>query len=152
MPCCSSRTVPWCWQGSCWTHNSARASTSTESAIFLARYQALGCPTADPEPCLAHLEAFVTDVYLAALGRMPDASEVAYWVDVLTTEPTPDTVRGMLHVVFDGPEFRQRPVNPWQYVEALYQAMLGREPEPGGVGLVGAGGPGSFQHAPTSIY
>jgi Domain of unknown function (DUF4214) len=49
---------------------------------------------------------------------------------VLATAPSPDTVRGMLHVVFDGPEFRQRPVNPWQYVEALYQAMLGRAPDP----------------------
>ena len=36
----------------------------------------------------------------------------------------------MLHVVFDGPEFRQRPVNPWQYVDALYRAMLGRAPDP----------------------
>jgi Domain of unknown function (DUF4214) len=35
-------------------------------------------------------------------------------------------VRRMLHVVFDGPEFRQCPINPWQYVDALYQAMLGR--------------------------
>ena len=104
-------------------------STSNESAIVLARYQALGCPIGDPAPCLAQLEAFVTDVYLAALARSPDASEVAYWVDVLTTEPTPDTVRGMLHVIFDGPEFRQRPVNPWQYVDALYQTMLGREPD-----------------------
>ena len=52
-------------------------------------------------------------------------------MDVLTTEPTPDTVRGMLHVVFDGPEFRQRPVTPWQYVDALYQAMLGRAPDQG---------------------
>jgi hypothetical protein len=92
-------------------------------------YQALGCPTADPEPCLAQLEAFVTDVYLAALARTPDTLEVASWVDVLATTSTPDTVRGMLHVVFDGPEFRQRPVNPWEYVEALYQAMLGREPD-----------------------
>ena len=75
------------------------------------------------------LEAFVTDVYLAALARPPDASEMAYWVDVLTTTPTPDTVRGMLHVVFESPEFRQRPVTPWQYVTALYQAMLGREPD-----------------------
>jgi uncharacterized delta-60 repeat protein len=75
------------------------------------------------------LEAFVTDVYLAALARPPNASEMAYWVDVLTTTPTPDTVRGMLHVVFESPEFRQRPLNPWQYVEALYQAMLGREPD-----------------------
>jgi Domain of unknown function (DUF4214) len=63
------------------------------------------------------------------LARQPDAGEAGYWVDVLTSEPTPDTVRGMLHVVFDGPEFRQRPVNPWQYVDALYQAMLGREPD-----------------------
>jgi uncharacterized delta-60 repeat protein len=75
------------------------------------------------------LEAFVTDVYLAALARTPDASEMAYWGDVLTTTPTPDTVRGMLHVVFESPEFRQRPLDPWQYVEALYQAMLGREPD-----------------------
>ena len=75
------------------------------------------------------LEAFVTDVYLAALARTPDPTEMAYWVDVLTATSTPDTVRGMLHVVFESPEFRQRPVNPWQYVEALYQAMLGREPD-----------------------
>jgi hypothetical protein len=49
---------------------------------------------------------------------------------VLAIEPTPDTVRGMLHVICDGPEFRQRPVNPWQYVEALYQAILGRDRAP----------------------
>jgi hypothetical protein len=103
-------------------------STSNTTGILLARYQALGCPTADPGPCLAQLEDFVTDVYRAALARQPDAGEVDYWVDVLASEPTLDTVRGMLHAVFDGPEFRQRPVNPWQYVEALYLAMLGREP------------------------
>jgi uncharacterized delta-60 repeat protein len=105
-------------------------STSHASDILLARYQALGCPIADPEPCFAQLEAFVTDVYLAALGRQPDTGEVEYWVDALATEPTPDTARNMLHEVFDGPEFRQRPVNPWQYVEALYQALLGRDPAP----------------------
>jgi hypothetical protein len=98
--------------------------------ILLARYEALGCPAVDPQPCLAQVEAFVADVYLAALARTPDASEMAYWVDVLTAEPTPDTVRGMLHVVFDGLEFRQRPLNPWQYVDALYRAMLGRAPDP----------------------
>jgi hypothetical protein len=97
--------------------------------ILLARYEALGCPADDPQPCLAHLEAFVADVYLAALARTPDASEMVYWVDVLTTTPTPDTVRGMLHVIFDGPEFRERPLTPWQYVEALYQAVLGRAPD-----------------------
>jgi uncharacterized delta-60 repeat protein len=104
-------------------------SASGATAILLARYQALGCPTGDPEPCQASLAAFVTAVYLAALERQPDAGEVDYWVDVLATAPSPDTVRGMLHVVFDGPEFRQRPVNPWQYVDALYQAMLGRAPD-----------------------
>ena len=78
----------------------------------------------------AQLQAFVADVYLAALARTPDASEVASWVDVLTAEPTPDTVRGMPPVIFDGPEFRQRPVNPWHYVEARYRAMLGRAPSP----------------------
>jgi uncharacterized delta-60 repeat protein len=105
-------------------------STSSESAILLARYEALGCPAVNPEPCLASLAAFVTEVYQAAFARQPDASEVAYWVDVLATEPTPVIVRGMLHVVFQSPEFRQRPVNPWQYVTALYQAMLGRAPDP----------------------
>jgi uncharacterized delta-60 repeat protein len=99
--------------------------------ILLARYQVLGCPAIDPDPCLASLAASVTDVYVAALARPPDASEVAYWVEVLATAPSPDTVRGMLHVVFEGPEFRQRPVHPWQYVDALYQAMLGRTPDQG---------------------
>jgi uncharacterized delta-60 repeat protein len=105
-------------------------SASGATNILLARYQALGCPTGDPGPCQASLAAVVTDVYLAALARQPDAGEVDYWVDVLATEPTPDTARNMLHGVFDGPEFRQRPVNPWQYVEALYQALLGRDPAP----------------------
>jgi uncharacterized delta-60 repeat protein len=105
-------------------------STGSETDILLARYEALGCPAADPEPCLASLAAFVTDVYQAALARHPDAGEAGYWVDVLADEPSPDTVRGMLHVIFDGPEFHQRPINPWQYVEALYQAMLGRAPDP----------------------
>jgi uncharacterized delta-60 repeat protein len=105
-------------------------SASGATDILLARYQALGCPTGDPEPCQAALAAFVTDVYLVALERQPDAGEVDDWVDVLATEPTPDTVRNMLHGVFDGSEFRQRPVNPWQYVDALYQALLGRDPAP----------------------
>jgi hypothetical protein len=104
-------------------------STAEASDILLARYLALGCPAVTPEACLASLAAFVTDVYQAALERPPDAGEEAYWVDVLASEPTPDTVRGMLLIVFDGPEFRQRPVNPWQYVDALYQAMLGRDPD-----------------------
>jgi uncharacterized delta-60 repeat protein len=97
--------------------------------ILLARYQALGCPVVNPEPCLAALAAFVTEVYQAALARQPDAGEEAAWVDALAREPNLDTARALLHTVFDGPEFRQRPVNPWQYVEALYLAMLGREPD-----------------------
>jgi uncharacterized delta-60 repeat protein len=103
-------------------------STGGASDVLLARYQALGCPAVDPEPCLAALAAFVTEVYQAALARLPDAGEAGYWADVLATEPSPDTVRGLLHVVFDGPEFRQRPVNPWQYIDALYRAVLGRTP------------------------
>jgi uncharacterized delta-60 repeat protein len=105
-------------------------STGGADDILLARYQALGCPAVDPDPCLASLAAFVIEVYQAAFARQPDAGEEAYWVDVLATEPTPDTVGGLLHVVFDGSEFRQRPVNPWQYVAALYQAILGRDPAP----------------------
>ncbi|MGH8066966.1 MAG: DUF4214 domain-containing protein [Candidatus Entotheonellia bacterium] len=105
-------------------------SGSGATDILVARYQALGCPLVNPEACRAQLATFVTDVYLAVLGRQPDSGEVDYWVDVLETDPTPDTARAMLHVVFDGPEFRQRPVNPWQYVEALYHVMLGRDPAP----------------------
>jgi uncharacterized delta-60 repeat protein len=99
-----------------WTRYNSSAAVGP---YILARYEAVDV-----------LVAFVTDVYQVALGRLPDAMEVSYWVAVLTTDPTPNTVRGMLHVVFDGPEFRQRPLNPWQYVEAIYQAMLGRAPAP----------------------
>jgi len=105
-------------------------STSSETDILLARYQALGCSAVDPELCFAQLEDFVTEVYQAAFARQPDAREEAYWVDVLATEPTPATVRGMLHVALAGPEFRQRTEHPWQYVDPLYQAILGREPAP----------------------
>jgi uncharacterized delta-60 repeat protein len=111
------------------THSPGPPATIFGSTnILLARYQALGCPSADPDPCLASLATFVTEVYQAAFARQPDAGEEAYWVDVLATAPAPDTVRGMLHAVFESSEFRQRPLNPWQYVEALYLAMLGREP------------------------
>jgi uncharacterized delta-60 repeat protein len=108
----------------------ATSFISNHFDVLLARYQALGCPAVEPAPCLASLAAFVTEVYQAAFARQPDAGEEADWIDVLTTAPTPGTVRAMLHVVFDGPEFRQRPVNPWQYVEALFRAMLGRDPAP----------------------
>jgi hypothetical protein len=96
--------------------------------ILLARSQALGCPTADPAPCLASLAGFVADAYEAALARAPEAGEAAAEVEALAGAPHLDTARGLLHAVFDGPEFRQRPLNPWQYVEVLYEAMLGREP------------------------
>src|SRR5262245_61131056 len=109
---------------------SPTSGVGKSTAILMARYQALGCPVVNPGPCVASLDAFVVDVYQAALAQQPTAAEVDYWVDVLTAEPNVDTLRGMLHVVFDGLEFRQRPVNPWQYVEALYQAMLRREPAP----------------------
>jgi uncharacterized delta-60 repeat protein len=113
------------------THSlSLPATRFAPTDVLLARSQALGCPVVNPEPCLASLAAFVTDVYQAALARQPDAGEEAAWVEALASAPTLDTARGLLHAVFDGPEFRQRPLNPWQYVEALYEAMLGREPAP----------------------
>ena len=121
------------------------------TSILLARYQALGCPAADPDPCLASLADFVTDVYLAALARQPDAGEVDYWVDVLATEPTLDTVRGMLHAVFDGPEFRQRPGEPLAVCGSPLSGHAGAGARPGGDGLVGAGGPGSLQHATARV-
>jgi hypothetical protein len=105
-------------------------STPGRTAILLARYEALGCSVVNPEPCLGSLATFVTEVYAAALARRPTASEEATWVEALASAPNLDTARDLLHAVFDGPEFLQRPVNPWQYVDALYLAMLGREPAP----------------------
>ena len=76
-PCSRSPTANWSWRAHAWDFRAVQ-SISNHFDILLARYEALGCPAVDPQPCLAHLEAFVTDAYLAALGRTPDASEVAY--------------------------------------------------------------------------
>jgi Domain of unknown function (DUF4214) len=34
-----------------------------------------------------------------------------------------------MHAFLDGPEYRQRPVTPWQHVVILYQTILARHPD-----------------------
>jgi Domain of unknown function (DUF4214) len=75
------------------------------------------------------LAAFVTGFYQDALGRAPSPAEVADWMGFLQADPTVTRASAMVHAFFDGLEYRARPVTPWEHVAALYQAILGREPE-----------------------
>jgi Domain of unknown function (DUF4214) len=79
------------------------------------------------------LAAFVMGFYEHGLGRPPSPPEVAEWMGFLQADPTLARAGALVHTVFDGSEYRARPVTPWDHVTALYRALLGREPEPEGL-------------------
>ncbi len=80
-----------------------------------------------------NLKAFTDGLYQNVLGRTEAASEAQAWVGYLTDNPNLAAASTMIHAFFDGAEFRARPVTPSQYVAALYQGVLGRVPDSGGL-------------------
>ena len=146
VPCCSSRTVHWWWQG----HSPSPLDEQRE-CYFAGALSGARLSNRRSGPCLAQLEAFVTDVYLAALARMPDASEVAYWVDVLATEPTPTPCGGCCMWSSTDRNFASGPSIPGNMWRPSIRPCWGGTPT-SGIGLVGAGGPGSLQHAAACVF
>lgn len=78
--------------------------------------------------------AFVTDLFVSALGRSPTDAEVAFWGMQLRADPGAAGAAGIVHAVFEGAEYRARPVTPWTYVYLLFVNILGRAPGTGELG------------------
>ena len=76
---------------------------------------------------------FTARLYLAALGRTPDASGFAYWVDRLDNEAM--TLERITEFFIDSPEFRERFADvdtDMEYLELAYEHVFGRAPDAGG--------------------
>jgi len=76
---------------------------------------------------------FTARLYLAALGRTPDAGGFAYWVDRLDNEEM--TLQRISEFFLDSPEFKERFSNidtDVEYVELAYAHVFGRAPDAGG--------------------
>ncbi len=76
---------------------------------------------------------FTARLYLAALGRTPDASGFAYWVDRLDNEAM--TLERIADFFIDSPEFRERFADidtDMEYLELAYEHVFGRAPDAGG--------------------
>jgi hypothetical protein len=75
-------------------------------------------------------DAFVRSLYYSILDRQPDEAGVHNWTQALA--------RGQSRVwviseFFRSPEYLNRGKNNTEYVRDLYQGVLGRQPDPGGL-------------------
>jgi hypothetical protein len=76
--------------------------------------------------------ALVTRFYAEILGRPPDPGGLQAWVDFILAAGDVDAVAlGFLASA----EFEARPLTFRGYVTILYRALLGREPDPDGLGV-----------------
>lgn len=76
---------------------------------------------------------FTARLYLAALGRTPDTSGFAYWVNRLDTEEM--TLERITEFFIDSPEFGDRFPNvdsDEEFVDLAYEHVFGRAPDAGG--------------------
>lgn len=73
---------------------------------------------------------FTARLYLAALGRTPDAQGFAYWVDRLDNEAM--TLSRITEFFIDSPEFQERFPDvdtDMEFLELAYQHVFGRAPD-----------------------
>ncbi len=76
---------------------------------------------------------FTARLYLAALGRNPDAGGFAYWVDRMDNEAM--SLQRITEFFIDSPEFRERFPDvdtDMEYLELAYEHVFGRAPDPSG--------------------
>lgn len=76
---------------------------------------------------------FTARLYLAALGRNPDASGFAYWVDRMDNEAM--SLERITEFFIDSPEFKERFPDvdtDMEYLELAYEHVFGRAPDPSG--------------------
>jgi Domain of unknown function (DUF4214)/Protein of unknown function (DUF1416) len=79
------------------------------------------------------VSAFVAGLYSGALGRALDNNGFTFWARRLREQCGADQLATVAQSFFDSLEFRTRPLTLPAVVTALYRALLGREPEPGGL-------------------
>jgi hypothetical protein len=92
---------------------------------------------------------FVTDLYGHVLGHAPDPpAGFVGWTGFLRQHCHVEGLRVVTHGFFDSEELRtKRPLTLAGLVTALYRAVLGRDPEPGGL----SGWTGVFRQARLSL-
>lgn len=98
-------------------HSTPQQKKSTEGATAVANLN-------------AHNEAFVRSLYYAILDRRPDEGGVRNWTQWL------DKGKSRAWVItefFNSSEYRSRQKNNTEYVRDLYQGVLGRQPDSGGL-------------------
>ena len=81
-------------------------------------------PEPSPDPNEKKAE-FVEGLYLHVLGRKPEESEIAYWVDKINSG---ETATSVAICFLDSEEFRNKGLNDHGFVVVLYHALLERDP------------------------
>ena len=109
-----------------------RRPTPAEYSYWMWRARVEGLPDTTLE--MAHSEAYagliITDLFQRVLDREPDAEGMAYWLEVLASGSSVETVG----VYFYGSdEYYSSYSTPEDYVASLYRDLLHREPEPDGL-------------------
>ncbi len=72
---------------------------------------------------------FVEKVYRNVLGREPDSEGLKYWQSVLQK----NSAAFVAHTLFESKEFKNLNLDNKSYVAALYETILQREPDSGGI-------------------
>jgi len=75
------------------------------------------------------IERLVARLYLDVLGRTHDASGLSHWSSLIKSGRTGASVA---HNFFFSAEFLRRQVSNVDYIDILYRALMGREPDPSG--------------------
>ncbi|WDP83948.1 MAG: DUF4214 domain-containing protein [Desulfobacter sp.] len=87
-----------------------------------------------PAPSVASLNAnddtFVRSLYYSILDRQPDKAGVRHWKQLLDQGQSRTWV---ITQFFKSFEYTNRHKNNTEYVRDLYQGVLGRQPDPGGL-------------------
>jgi hypothetical protein len=78
------------------------------------------------------LGGFITCFYQVILSRSPGPAEIDGWKGFLGLNPNTFGARALVHGFFDSAEQLGRPVTARSQIEALYRAVLGREPDESG--------------------
>lgn len=77
------------------------------------------------------VEIFVTNLYMNYLGRKPDASGLAAWTDALVSHKA--TGSKVIYSFVYSEEFQNKPLDNEEFVNAMYNTVLEREADSGGL-------------------
>jgi len=114
--------------GGAWVQHfrNERVAVSNEGFISSAEFKNLLPDRTDP----VAVAAVITRFYQEMLGRSPEPGALAFWVNYVVT--TGD-LEGVAIAFITSQEFEARPLTFRGYVTVLYRALLGRDPDAGGL-------------------